>query len=58
MAKEKPEPIDVPEADSLEQERDWSENDKPDRPRIDIGVPEADALDQSRPVPVDDEEQR
>lgn len=47
----------VPEADALEQARDWEDEDEPEsrRPRIPSDVPEADALDQERPVPLDDD---
>lgn len=50
---------DVPEADALEQSRDWSKTKADDKPRIPPDVNEADALDQSRAAwSVEDEEQR
>lgn len=48
--------FDVPEADALEQARDWVEDGPPERPVIRSDVPEADTLDQSRPVPLKEEE--
>lgn len=48
--------FDVPEADALEQARDWVEDGPPDRPVIRPDVPEADMLDQSRPIPLKEEE--
>jgi CBS domain-containing protein len=49
--------FDVPEADALEQSRDWVEDGPPEHPVIRADVPEADSLDQSRPVPVEEEEE-
>jgi len=48
--------FDVPEADALEQARDWVEDGPPERPVIRSDVPEADTLEQSRPVPLKEEE--
>jgi hypothetical protein len=46
----------VPEADALEQARDWSESDEPEEVRVSSEVPEGDALDQARPAQLDEEE--
>lgn len=51
-------PIDAPEADALEQEREWKDTDaKEASPDIPLDVPEADALDQARDVPLDEDEE-
>jgi hypothetical protein len=56
MAEKKP--IDVPEADAQEQDRDWVPQEHLDEnPRVDVDVPEADALDQARTVRLDEEEE-
>ena len=48
-------PLDAPEADVLEQEREWVDEGS-ERPRaVPIDAPEADVLDQSRPADLDDE---
>ena len=46
----------VPEADALEQARDWSDSDEPDPVRVSSEVPEGDALDQARPAQLEEEE--
>ena len=51
----RPDPT-VPEADALEQGREWDETEASDDVRLTPDVPEGDALDQARPVPLDDEE--
>ena len=51
-------PPDAPEADALEQERGWTD-DEPEatqRPKLPPDAPEGDALDQARPADLDDEE--
>ncbi len=62
MSEERPQrPIGdpAPEADALEQARDWVEDDEEEEPsKVDIPVdaPEADVIDQHRPADLDDEE--
>ena len=48
----------APEADALEQARDWVEDDDEEPTKVDIPVdaPEADVLEQHRPADLDDEE--
>lgn len=48
---------DVPEADALEQSRDWSKAGG-EKPKIPIDVNEADALDQSREAWTEEDEER
>lgn len=48
---------DVPEADALEQARDWSKA-KGEKPHIPPDVNEADALDQSREAWSEEDEER
>lgn len=52
---ERPEPIDVPEADAQEQARPWTDEDADAPKRLPVDVPEADALDQARDAGLDDE---
>lgn len=51
-------PPDAPEADALEQERTWTDDEPNDveRPKMPPDAPEADVLEQSRPAALDDEE--
>ena len=61
MIHERPErPIgdDAPEADALEQARDWVEpgDEEPAEVAVPIDAPEADVLDQHRPVDLDEED--
>lgn len=49
-------PIDAPEADALEQEREWAEEEEIPHVRIPIDAPEADALDQEREAGLDEDE--
>ena len=49
-------PPDAPEADVLEQAREWSDEGPVEPPEIPGDAPEADVLDQQRPSPLDDEE--
>jgi hypothetical protein len=46
----------VPEADALEQSRDWAGSDDEDLNGVGADVPEADALEQARPAHLDDED--
>lgn len=49
----------APEADALEQARDWVEEDddeEPSKVSIPVDAPEADVLDQHRPADLDDED--
>ena len=48
----------APEADALEQARDWVEDDDEDPKKVDVPLdaPEADVLEQHRPADLDDEE--
>jgi hypothetical protein len=49
-------PVDAPEADVAEQERDWKDDDD-DRPKpIPIDAPEADYLEQERSAGLDDDD--
>ena len=48
-------PPDAPEADVLEQAREWSDEGPVEPPEIPGDAPEADVLDQQRPSPLDDE---
>jgi hypothetical protein len=50
--------MDVPEADALEQEREWEPGSERPNPDIPIDVNEADALDQSREAGQEPEEPR
>jgi hypothetical protein len=52
-------PLEVPEADAIEQAEPWSGEPLPAVPLRDIplGVPEADALDQATPVPGSEEDE-
>jgi hypothetical protein len=49
-------PPDAPEADALEQARDWSDEEDIETPEIPGDAPEADVLDQQRPSPLDEED--
>jgi hypothetical protein len=49
-------PPDAPEADVLEQAREWSDEEPADAPEIPSDAPEADVLDQQRSSPLDDED--
>jgi hypothetical protein len=47
----------APEADSLDQDRAWDDDDRSEPRRAhDVDVPVEDALDQERDAPLDDEE--
>jgi hypothetical protein len=47
----------APEADALEQDRPWDEEEDREPPRsFEVDVPVEDALDQERDAPLDDEE--
>ena len=49
-------PPDAPEADVLEQAREWSDEEPAEAPEIPGDAPEADVLDQRRPSPLDEED--
>jgi len=49
-------PPDAPEADALEQAREWSDEEPAEEPEIPGDAPEADVLDQQRPSPLDEED--
>ena len=49
-------PVDAPEADVAEQEREWKEGDDEPRPAIPIDAPEADYLEQERSAGLDDDD--
>ena len=49
-------PPDTPEADALEQAREWSNEEPDESPEIPSDAPEADVLDQQRPSPIDDDD--
>ena len=50
-------PPDAPEADALEQARQWTDDEEAVEPsEIPVDAPEADVLDQQRPSPLDDED--
>ena len=55
---ERPIPDDAPEADALEQSRDWVEDADEDPEKVDVPIdaPEADVLDQHRSVDLDEED--
>jgi hypothetical protein len=46
----------IPEADAMEQSRDWAEPEDDQRTALPPDVSELDALDQARPADLDDEE--
>ena len=48
--------MDVPEADRLDQERDWVDEGSDPAPRIQLEDSEADVLDQHRDAGLDDDE--
>ncbi len=48
--------VDVPEADRLDQERDWVDEGSDPPPRIQLEDSEADVLDQHRDAGLDDDE--
>jgi hypothetical protein len=49
-------PPDIPEADALEQAREWSDEEDVETPEIPGDAPEADVLDQQRPSPLDEDD--
>jgi hypothetical protein len=49
-------PPDAPEADALEQAREWSDEEPAETLEIPGDAPEADVLDQQRPSPLDEED--
>ena len=49
-------PPDAPEADALEQAREWSDEEPAEALEIPGDAPEADVLDQQRPSPLDEED--
>jgi hypothetical protein len=49
-------PPDAPEADALEQAREWSDEEDVETREIPGDAPEADVLDQQRPSPLDEED--